>query len=71
MLNNEYRIYGPLGTDKTTRIKEMVEKAVKSVGAENIMVASFSKGAAMELKGRNLKVEKKQIETLHSVWICI
>jgi DNA helicase-2/ATP-dependent DNA helicase PcrA len=65
-MNNEFRVYGPPGTGKTTRIKEMVQKAIAKVGAENIMVASFSKGAAMELKGRDLKLDAKQIGTLHS-----
>ena len=63
---NEYRIFGPPGTGKTTKLKEMVGKAIDDVGKGNVMVASFSKAAAMELKARDLKLEDDQIGTLHS-----
>lgn len=51
---NEYRIFGPPGTGKTTYLSQQIIKAVKKYGSRRVMVASFTKTAAEELVSRDL-----------------
>jgi DNA helicase-2/ATP-dependent DNA helicase PcrA len=62
----EYRVFGPPGCGKTTWTSRQIARAAERYGAENIMVASFTKTAAAELVGRNLPIDKEQIGTLHA-----
>ncbi len=63
---NEFRVFGPPGTGKTTYLGKQITNAVEKYGAENIMVTSFSRAAAAELTGRKLPIPKEQVGTLHA-----
>src|SRR3990167_6920669 len=58
---------GPPGTGKTTTLAEQVERAVSVVGAENIVLCSFTRAAARELAGRELPIPARNVETLHAL----
>lgn len=64
---NEFRIWGPPGTGKTTTLKRRIEKAIQEEGieAESIVCTSFSRAAARELSGR-IELPDENIGTLHS-----
>lgn len=66
----EYRIFGPPGTGKTTNLSRQITRAAKKCGSDSVMVTSFSKTAAAELVGRNLPVPKSMVGTLHSHCYC-
>jgi DNA helicase-2/ATP-dependent DNA helicase PcrA len=63
----EFRIYGPPGCGKTTYLSDQIAKAAHARGSDNILVASFTKAAAMELTSRDLPLLPKQIGTLHAI----
>lgn len=63
----EERIWGPPGTGKTTTLSRLILDAVKHYGSDNVLVASFTKAAAVELVGRNLPVDAEQVGTLHAI----
>lgn len=63
----EFRMFGPPGTGKTTQISAYVKDAVMKHGSANIMVASFTKAAALELTGRHLPVDYNHVGTLHAL----
>lgn len=65
--HTEYRVFGPPGTGKTTKLAQMIGQATEKVGAEKIMAASFTKAAAFEIAGRDLPIPEEQIGTLHSL----
>jgi len=65
-VTSEYRIFGPPGTGKTTNLTRQIRRAVDRYGAENILVTSFSRGAAAELAGRDLPISPDRVGTLHS-----
>ena len=65
-VTSEYRIFGPPGTGKTTNLTRQIRRAVDRYGAENILITSFSRGAAAELAGRDLPVAADRVGTLHS-----
>lgn len=64
---NEFRIWGPPGTGKTTTLKRRIEKAVQEEGMEpeSIVCTSFSRAASRELAGR-IELPEGNIGTLHS-----
>jgi superfamily I DNA/RNA helicase len=64
--NNEWRIFGPPGTGKTTHTSRQVKKAVEKYGPDRVLITSFSRAAAAELCGRDLPVAKDKIGTLHA-----
>lgn len=64
---NEYRVFGPPGTGKTTFISGQIARAVEARGPDRIMVASFTKAAAIELAGRDLPISPKNLGTLHAL----
>lgn len=66
MTVEERRVFGPPGTGKTTFLSTQVRKDAVEYGHENLMVASFTKTAAAELKGRDLPLDRRQVGTLHS-----
>ena len=63
---NEYRIFGPPGTGKTTHVARQIHLAATKFGAESVLVTSFSKAAAAELVGRSLPISASNVGTLHS-----
>ncbi len=62
----EYRIFGPPGTGKTTNLSRQVARAASRFGENAVLVTSFSKAAAAELAGRDMKIVPDRIGTLHS-----
>ena len=62
----EFRIFGALGTGKTTNIARQIRRAVDRYGPESVLVTSFSRTAAAELAGRDLPIPSEKIGTLHS-----
>ena len=63
---NEWRIFGPPGTGKTTYLTKQVKGAVEKYGNEAVLVTSFTRAAAAELAGRDLPIARQNIGTLHS-----
>lgn len=61
-----YRVYGPPGTGKTTFLGKQARKWAGEYGSDSILIASFTRAAAIEIAGRNLPLDKKQIGTLHA-----
>jgi superfamily I DNA/RNA helicase len=65
--HNEWRIFGPPGVGKTAACAQQVTKAVQKYGPQNVLVTSFTRAAAAELRGRDLPLEdQNQIGTLHA-----
>jgi hypothetical protein len=64
--HEEYRIFGPPGTGKTTTASKWIRRAAEVNGSAAVLVASFTKAAAVELAGRDLPIGKDQIGTLHA-----
>lgn len=67
MNTKEYRIFGPPGTGKTTFLSRQIVNAVEARGSDAILVASFTKAAAVELGSRGLPVNPNNIGTLHAL----
>lgn len=66
MQTNEYRLFGPPGTGKTTSLTAGLQKAVSDFGASKVMACSLTRTAAAELAGRDTGLPEKNIGTLHS-----
>jgi DNA helicase-2/ATP-dependent DNA helicase PcrA len=64
---HEVHIYGPPGCGKTTTIARRVEATVRARGPDKVMVASFTRAAATEIKGRGLPIPDRMVGTLHSL----
>ena len=62
----EYRLYGPPGTGKTTWLTAKARATERARGPNTIAIVSFTRAAAAELRGRDLRVEDHQLGTLHS-----
>jgi len=62
----EFRIFGCPGTGKTTSLSEKISVSCRKFGSEHVMVASFTKTAAIELTGRGLPLPPRNVGTLHS-----
>jgi DNA helicase-2/ATP-dependent DNA helicase PcrA len=64
----EFRIFGPPGTGKTTRLAtRSIPEAVKRYGPEGILVASFTRAAAKEIASRDIRLPENNVGTLHSL----
>ena len=63
---NEWQVFGPPGTGKTTYLSKKIAAAAEKSGGERIMVSSFTRTAAKELTGRELPVPRNNVGTLHS-----
>lgn len=63
---NEYRLFGPPGTGKTSGLADHVKRAAKEYGSDKLLVTSFSRTAAAELADRYLPINHDRIGTLHS-----
>jgi DNA helicase-2/ATP-dependent DNA helicase PcrA len=62
----EHQVYGPPGTGKTTYMSRQIKLAAQKHGSDNVLVASFTKAAAVELAGRELPLQPEQVATLHA-----
>lgn len=62
----EHRIFGPPGCGKTFSLVRNLEVAAEKFGAQNVLLASFTKAASGELAQRVRGFSRDQIGTLHS-----
>jgi DNA helicase-2/ATP-dependent DNA helicase PcrA len=65
--HTEYRTYGPPGCGKTTWTARQVRAAVAKYGPAGVLVASFTKAAAVEVAGRDLGIDEDKVGTLHAL----
>jgi DNA helicase-2/ATP-dependent DNA helicase PcrA len=63
---NEWRMFGPPGTGKTTSLSKQIRRAVERYGSKGVLVASFTRTAAEELAGRRLPIHRDHVATLHA-----
>lgn len=63
---NEYIIFGPPGTGKSTNLTRQIRRAVARFGESGVMATSFSRAAAAELVSRDLPIPREAVGTLHS-----
>lgn len=65
----EIVVYGPPGTGKTRFLTGSIKHTAYVRGAEQLLVASFTRTAAHELAGRlgATRIPKRQVGTLHSI----
>ena len=61
---SEFRIIGPPGTGKTTRIAQQVGAAVRK--GHGVVVASLTKAAAEAAAGKEMPIDPAAVGTLHS-----
>lgn len=67
-MSKQYLILGPPGTGKTTRLTtKSIPKAVDLVGADKVLVSSFTKAAARELGQRQDMIPAQNVGTLHAL----
>jgi len=66
MDHSEYRIFGPPGTGKTTRLAHEIGRAARQFGSENVVAVSFTRAAAHEIGSRNVPLPRDRVGTLHS-----
>lgn len=66
-MGREIRVFGPPGTGKTTYLANQINRAVNRLKTTRILVASFTRTAAKELAGRDVKIKRGRIGTLHSM----
>jgi superfamily I DNA/RNA helicase len=62
----EIRVFGSPGTGKTTFLQHQISHDAEKFGAENILVASFTKTAAQELASRVKDIPEENVATLHA-----
>lgn len=74
-MGNEFRMFGPPGTGKTTRLATRdIPRACEKFGNDKIMVTSFTKAGAKEIAhkpsmetGQTIMVNPENVGTLHSI----
>lgn len=63
----EYRRFGPPGTGKSTSLGRDVGHAVEKFGSAAVLVASYSKAAAVEIAAKCPTIEPDHVGTLHAM----
>ena len=64
---NEYRVFGPPGTGKTTYLARQIKRARQTYGGENDC-HSFTRAAAIEIASRDgVGLPKTSVGTLHAL----
>ena len=66
MADNEWRIFGPPGTGKTTYLARQIERAAERFGSKEVLVTSYTRAAAVEMASRKTPIDRSQIGTLHA-----
>ena len=66
-MSEEFRMFGPPGTGKTTRLTQYVKRGAELYGSDGVVVASFTRAAAVELQGRDLPLNPTHVGTLHAL----
>jgi DNA helicase-2/ATP-dependent DNA helicase PcrA len=64
---NEYRVFGPPGTGKTTFLEVQTKESVEARGEGSVMICSLSRTAAAEIAGRRLPIPREHVGTLHAM----
>ena len=59
-------VLGPPGTGKTTFLKNLLQYYAEHYDINKVIITSFSRNAAKELKGRIQEISEQNIGTLHS-----
>lgn len=65
-MENEWRVFGPPGTGKTYWIGKQVEAALAKYRDDQILITSYTRGAAVEAAGR-IALPDPNIGTIHSI----
>ena len=67
---NEYRVFGPPGTGKTTYLARQIKRARQTYGGENVFVTSFTRAAAIEIASRDgVGLPKAFLGPLHPIFL--
>lgn len=67
MTTNEYRVFGPPGTGKTSYLAKQIYNAGKTYDSSEIFVTSFTRAAALEIASRDgVLLPKTSVGTLHA-----
>lgn len=66
-IGGEHRIEGCPGAGKSTTLAALIKEAEGQYGRDNIVVASFTKTAAVEIASRGIPVPPAQVGTLHAL----
>lgn len=62
----EFRVFGPPGTGKTTNLTEWAQRGVEVFGASQVSVCSLTRAAVREAAGRDLGLADESVTTLHA-----
>lgn len=65
-MSSEHRIIGPPGTGKTWTLTRYAERGAERYGADGVAIASLTKAAAQEIRGRAAGIPKRNVGTLHA-----
>jgi len=63
----EFNVFGPPGTGKTTYLVRQIKRAAEKHGEHGIMVASFTRAAAVEIADRAELKKSDRVGTLHAL----
>lgn len=68
----EFRIFGPPGTGKTSRlVGQSIPAAIERFGPDRVMVTSFTRAAAVEIADRLVEkgsaIDQQNVGTLHAI----
>jgi DNA helicase-2/ATP-dependent DNA helicase PcrA len=67
MKEKEFNVFGPPGTGKTTYLVRQIKRAIEKHGEQGVMVASFTRAAAVEIADRAELPKSDRVGTLHAL----